>query len=230
MTEAEWLACDDVEELVTRADWRGHLSRRSDLFALACVEPLRPHLVDDRLTAALAVLAAHAEGDADFGQLLRASWAARAAYQAVLDDPAEQRWYYLRSAAAEAAVFAVHPELREVPLALATRCADAVASGAEDEEEEAIRRREARRQAGVVRDLFGYPFRPVACDPRWLASDVRVLARGIYADTAFDRMPILADALQDAGCENDDILAHCRAAGQVHVRGCWVVDLLLQGG
>lgn len=49
---------------------------------------------------------------------------------------------------------------------------------------------------------------------------------GIHDDRAFDRLPILADAFQDAGCENDDILAHCRGEGP-HVRGCWVVDLVL---
>jgi hypothetical protein len=56
---------------------------------------------------------------------------------------------------------------------------------------------------------------------------VNALAAGIYADRAFDRLPILADALQDASCDNDDILAHCRGPGP-HARGCWVVDLLLQ--
>jgi hypothetical protein len=74
--------------------------------------------------------------------------------------------------------------------------------------------------------IFGNPFRPVAFDPTWLTSTVLALATGIYAEHAFDRMPILADALQDAGCENADILNHCRQPGD-HVRGCWVVDLLL---
>ena len=63
--------------------------------------------------------------------------------------------------------------------------------------------------------------------PAWLTSDVVALARGIYDDRAFECMPILADALQDAGCDNPDVLHHCRDANQVHVRGCWVVDLLL---
>ena len=52
------------------------------------------------------------------------------------------------------------------------------------------------------------------------------LAQGIYDDRAFDRMPVLADALEEAGCYDADILAHCRQPGE-HVRGCWVVDLLL---
>ena len=86
---------------------------------------------------------------------------------------------------------------------------------------------EQRAQAELVREVFGNPFRPVALDPAWLTSDVRALAHAIYAERAWDRMPILADALQEAGCENEDVLAHCRSATAPHVRGCWVIDLLL---
>jgi hypothetical protein len=78
----------------------------------------------------------------------------------------------------------------------------------------------------VLRDIFGNPFRPITLDPRWLTSSVLDLAGAIYEERAFERVPILADALMDAGCENEDILDHCRGDG-VHVRGCWVVDLLL---
>jgi hypothetical protein len=86
--------------------------------------------------------------------------------------------------------------------------------------------------AGVIclREIFGNPFRPLACDPAWLTSTVVALAEGIYADRAFDRMPILADALQDAGCNNEDILTHCRDTQRTHVRGCWVIDLLTGRG
>jgi len=80
--------------------------------------------------------------------------------------------------------------------------------------------------ARFLRDIFGNPFRPVAVERSWLTSTVVALAEGIYQERAFDRMPILADALQDAGCDNDDILNHCRQPGE-HVRGCWVVDLVL---
>ena len=80
---------------------------------------------------------------------------------------------------------------------------------------------------GALREVFGNPFRPVTFDPAWLTSDVLALARGIYEERAFDRMPILADALQDAGCECDDILNHCRDANATHVRGCWALDLVL---
>ncbi|VTR93106.1 Uncharacterized protein OS=uncultured bacterium PE=4 SV=1 [Gemmata massiliana] len=78
----------------------------------------------------------------------------------------------------------------------------------------------------VLCDLFGNPFRPVAVAPEWLTSDVLALATGIYAEKAFDRLPVLADALQDAGCNSDDLLNHLRSNGR-HVRGCWALDLVL---
>jgi hypothetical protein len=62
-------------------------------------------------------------------------------------------------------------------------------------------------------------------DPSWLTSTIVFLAQAIYDDRAFDRLPILADALEDAGCTNADILEHCRQPGE-HGRGCWVVNLL----
>jgi hypothetical protein len=88
---------------------------------------------------------------------------------------------------------------------------------------------ERRLQCDVIRDLFGNPFHPLALDHScliWNGGTVPKLAQGIYEDRAFDRLPILADALEEAGCTNADILDHCRGLGP-HVRGCWVVDLLL---
>jgi hypothetical protein len=78
----------------------------------------------------------------------------------------------------------------------------------------------------ILRDVFGNPFRPVAFSPDWRTDTVLALARQMYDSREFSAMPILADALQDAGCDNDDILSHCRGDGP-HVRGCWVVDLVL---
>ncbi len=78
----------------------------------------------------------------------------------------------------------------------------------------------------LIRDIFGNPFRPVVADPAGLTPTVVGIASAIYADRVFDRMPILADALEEAGCTNADVLLHCRGAGP-HVRGCWVVDLVL---
>jgi hypothetical protein len=92
------------------------------------------------------------------------------------------------------------------------------ASGNED--------RERLLQIHYLRDIFGNPFRPVALDPAWRTPAVTALAHGIYTDRRFDAMPILADALEEAGCTSEDILAHCRGDGP-HVRGCWAVDLIL---
>lgn len=81
-------------------------------------------------------------------------------------------------------------------------------------------------QCQLLRDIFGNPFRPVMVSPVWQMANVLALAQAIYEDRAFDRMPILADALEDAGCTNQEVLGHCRGPGP-HVRGCWVLDLLL---
>jgi hypothetical protein len=86
---------------------------------------------------------------------------------------------------------------------------------------------ELRGSTSYLRDLFGNPFRPTAFDHTWGTSTVLALAQGIYDDSAFDCMPILADALQDAGCEQEDMLSHCRSDGP-HVKGCWVIDFLLK--
>jgi hypothetical protein len=75
------------------------------------------------------------------------------------------------------------------------------------------------------RCTFGNPLRPVTANPSWLTSTVVAIARGIRAENTFAPMPVLADTLQDAGCDNEDILAHCRDPQPAHVRGCWVVDL-----
>jgi hypothetical protein len=85
---------------------------------------------------------------------------------------------------------------------------------------------ECRWQAKALHDIFGNPFSPIHLNPSWLTSTVHCLVSGIYSEKAFDRMPILADALQDAGCDNAEVLNHCRQPGE-HVRGCWVVDLLM---
>ena len=83
-------------------------------------------------------------------------------------------------------------------------------------------------QVALLRDIFGNPFRPVNFAPEWRTSTVVSLAKSMYDSRDFSPMPILSDALQDAGCEHEDILNHCRAASGVHVRGCWVVDLILE--
>jgi hypothetical protein len=92
----------------------------------------------------------------------------------------------------------------------------------------------------LLHEVFGNPFAPRrkrktdprrgwAFDKAWRTDTVLALAKQIYDEREFGTMPILADALQDAGCDNPDILEHCRGAGP-HVRGCWVLDLVLEKG
>jgi hypothetical protein len=77
-----------------------------------------------------------------------------------------------------------------------------------------------------ARDIFGNPFRPVDFAP-WRTDTAVALAHQMYEGREFSAMPILADALQDAECANEDVLNHCRDANQTHVRGCWVIDGVL---
>jgi hypothetical protein len=85
-------------------------------------------------------------------------------------------------------------------------------------------------QCDLLRELFGATAGPVNFDPGWLAwqgGTVRRIAARSWESRDFTRMPILADALEEAGCAEAAILAHCRGLGP-HYRGCWVLDLLLQ--
>lgn len=79
----------------------------------------------------------------------------------------------------------------------------------------------------ILRDIFGNPFRPVAFSPGWHTDTAVALARQMYESRDFGATPILADSLQEAGCDSEDVLNHCRDSNQVHVRGCWAVDLVL---
>jgi hypothetical protein len=80
---------------------------------------------------------------------------------------------------------------------------------------------------GLGHDILGNPFRPVTLDTSWLDSDVISLAQTIYDTRTFDRMPELANVLENKGCTDTAILEHCRGPGP-HVLGCWVVDLILR--
>ena len=78
----------------------------------------------------------------------------------------------------------------------------------------------------LFRDIVPNPFDPVAFHPAWRTRDVVGLCQAMTASGDFAAMPILADALQDAGCDDERVLGHCRGDGP-HARGCWVVDALL---
>src|SRR3984957_8259057 len=107
-----------------------------------------------------------------------------------------------------------------IDIADANMPAEWVASGKSASSEE------RKYQSFVFRDIFADPFRLVTVEPSWVTPNVVQLAQAIYDERSFDRIAELADALQVAGCTNHDILRHCRSDGP-HVRGCWVVDLLL---
>jgi hypothetical protein len=84
-----------------------------------------------------------------------------------------------------------------------------------------------RARRALLADVVGPVPRATVFDPAWRTDTAVAVARQMYDSRDFGAMPILADALQDAGCEDAEVLAHCRAAKHPHVRGCWVVDLVL---
>ena len=94
---------------------------------------------------------------------------------------------------------------------------DAAATAAAGEEE--------RAQCALLRDIFGNPFRPVTFNPTWRTPAVAALARSLYEEGRFEYVSVLGDALEEAGCTDEQILAHCRRPGP-HVKGCWVIDLV----
>jgi hypothetical protein len=208
MTEEEWLECTDPEKMLEFL--RGKVSdRRVRLFAVACCRRMWNLLKDERSREAVVVAERYADGLATEEERARAANAADAANMLTyLAAPAVSAIHHNAVRAAEGA--------SELSAAFAV---DA------DEGSQA----ESSAQAVMLRDILGNPFRPVAIDPACLTWDdgpISKLAQTIYDDRTFDRLPILADALEEAGCDNADILYHLRGPGP-HVRGCWAVDLIL---
>jgi hypothetical protein len=97
--------------------------------------------------------------------------------------------------------------------------------GRRREAKDAVLKDEERRLCDVIRDLFN-PFRPVAFDPAWRTPAVLALARAIHEEGSYCDMPLLGDALEEAGCSSVHLLAHCREA-RAHLKGCWAIDLIL---
>ncbi len=211
MTEQDWLVASNAIPMV--AFLRDRTSgRKLRLIACACCRQIWDRLTDLRSRRAVEVAERFADGAAPPTELRVAyTEADQAAVEAA--GVSGMRWANALAAAQTGASDVTNLMTGDHGIIAFTS-----------------RRAKAGRRAAqcaVVRDIVGpLPFRPVSLDPAWLTSDVLALARGIYDDKAFDRMPILADALQDAGCDNDDVLTHCRGDGP-HARGCWAVDLLL---
>jgi hypothetical protein len=211
MTEDEWLRCGDPMRMLRhlRADSRG---RKSLLLAAACCSRVWDSLPEN-CRGWVRLVEDAAEGRADPERLNDRWESVEAALSSLSFDEypnhADGRF------AALIEVLCVYWESMDA-LPDANPKANSYV-------------RERRAYASLVRDIYGNLFRRTAVDPAWLAwngGTVRHIAQAIYDGKAFNRLPILADALEDAGCANADILNHCRH-GTEHVRGCWVVDVVL---
>ena len=225
MTEAEWLAASDPGRMLIVATRIRSSFRKLQLLACLCGERVKERLWRKGSRAAVETLARFLDGSASDNDLRVAHDAARADWEVIIADASEQRWYYLQEYAAEVAYRSSSPNLTEPVLQhVLIRQRESIGLAAEQEAEAIDGERNA--QAGWLRDIFGNPFRPVSFDPSWRTSTVVALADQMYEARDFTPMPVLADALQDAGCDRDAILDHCRGDGP-HVRGCWVVDLVL---
>jgi hypothetical protein len=207
--------------------------RKLRLFAVACCRRIGHLLLDTRARDAVELAERFADRLVGDGERVAARKAAQRAAQsrAVTPRPlapkCERRatsavYYAAARDACEAAYNA--PQLAVEALIWS-------AGGYTGSDAQAIRKSEQARQASALRDIVGNPFRPPpAIDPTWLRwneGTAAGIAQAIYDERAFDRMPVLADALEEAGCDNEEVLAHCRQQGAGHVRGCWVLDLLL---
>jgi hypothetical protein len=202
VTEAEWLACADPQPML--AFLRGKASdRKLRLFAVACARAVWDLLEDERCRHAVAVGERYADRQATEAELRAAS---ETAWQAVDSCPAE-------------ANYAAQSTVETSPY-------DGAVDGARHAAQDDM---PLKDQCALLRDIFGNPFRPAHTDPAWLAwndGTVVKVAQGIYDERAFERLPILADALEGAGCDDADVLGHLRQECE-HVRGCWPVDLIL---
>jgi hypothetical protein len=228
MTEYEWFSCTDPNLMLTSLSGKV-ADRKLRLFAVACCRDIWDLLPDQRSRTAVEVAERYADGLA--GERERA--AARAAAVAPTGRGTAQ--------AAWAAYWAVSHKLDQTiwntcEAAVEGRARRATHSAHAEGQDwgaawETARTAAVRDQALLLRDVLGNPFRP-ALRPGyldWRGGLLASMAREIYESRDFFAMSILADALEDAGCDDPEVLAHCRAELE-HVRGCWALDLILGRG
>jgi hypothetical protein len=203
MTEAEWHACTSAQEMLDFL--RGRFSdRKLRLAACGCARQILNRRKDGYGSDIVSVAERYADRVAQDPDLFAA---AQHAHRLIWDAPLSQTRFgasMLDATTAQDAWVGLRETLRWAACLVGDR----------------------RVLFDCVRDIMGNPFCPVVLNPEWATCNVVGLGKAIYDERAFDRMPILADALEDAGCTNADILDHCHAGG-AHVRGCWVVDLVL---
>jgi hypothetical protein len=219
MTEAEWLSCTDPDVMLR------HLGpaageRKRYLFACACCRRTWHLLNDPRSRRAVEVAELYADDQIGEEELRDAAFDAEDAEHP--DNPGWAGAYYVACQTFDAETAAYYARVGLSPAAR-----ESGINAARPDEPELVR--EAQAQSDLLRDIFGNPYRPAVVVPAvlgWNDGTVPKMAQGIYDERAFERMPILADALQEAGCSTDAILEHCRTSCN-HVRGCWLIDLLI---
>jgi hypothetical protein len=211
MTEQEWLTATDPDPMMLFGFGKMS-SRKLRLFGCACCRPIWRQMSDEKARRVINVVEQFADG------------------QATLDE-ACFAWIGCKDAQGEASRTARELGLAATRPVLAGKVAYAAQSAARvgGLDPVAIQRCQAR----LLRDIVGNPFRPGILDRSWRTSIVTNLAQAIYEERQLpsghfdkERMGVLADALEEAGCDNTDILGHLRGGGD-HVRGCWAVDLIL---
>jgi hypothetical protein len=230
MTEAEWLACRKPMQLLALLGRKAD-ERKRRLFACACCYRIWSLIASEASREAVVAAEQFADGRIDWIELeLRERAAKRAIWERF-----DQAW---ARSAADACSFVAAERVGNAVNAhqsagYARMWLVVEQRGTNPERpdfkgiSEATEAEEIAQQAAILRDIFGpLPFRPVTFSTEWRTDTAVALARQTYESRDFSAMPILADALQDAGCDNEQILSHCRSEGQ-HVRGCWVVDLVL---
>jgi hypothetical protein len=231
MTEAGWLACTDPQPMLRFL--QGKATKRQEcLFGVACCQRVA-HLFEGRRFWTLADGQPYLPQPRQFVKKTeRLAERPTSLRFGEYDDKYEDGYADEGHAtfAADAALYCSHAERASTYAAWAV----SVTREGYEEDYDLIQvaptlpgyALERAVQAALLRCIVPNPFRPVLLEPSWLTSTVVSLAQTAYKERAFDRLPILADALEEAGCTNDDLLDHCRGPGP-HVRGCWVVDLVL---
>jgi hypothetical protein len=226
MTGKQWLKCADPEEM---GEFYGErfTERKARLIMLAACQRHPKYLKHKAVQPVVEALARHY---ADPKKPDKAFDSAKIRkLHATLHEYASSRSGALRGVAfgliAAAEPLSVMKELDESFEYLVFSCTYDIAAGVEKDEPPSS---ESAMQADIMREVLGNPLKPVVIKPVWLTDTVVAMARQVYQGEDFSAMPILADALQDAGCEQTEILKHCRDEKQTHVRGCWVLDLILE--
>jgi len=242
MTEQEWLACTAPWPML---EFLRHKvsDRKLRLFACICCREVWRQLPDERSHKAVEVAERYADGAAA-AEVLTAAWQAAASAPWEVAEVARQAtsaalWATAADAFVAAVVASRHAAYaaRDAAWALASHAAGATTWNSPEIARDAaawrgvwaVMANERADQAALLRCIFGTPFRSITLDPAWLPWHDGLLvsmAQRMYDARDFADMPVLADALEDAGCTNQDILGHCRSGGE-HVRGCWVVDLVM---